>query len=72
MTEITRAMKAYMKAAIEMDGVISTNWVQRDMQRRMREAGLIEKNELGYYVPTELGLAVCRQPQPTPSKQEKM
>lgn len=56
MTMITKAMRKYLENARDLGGIVATNWVQRQMQFRMRDAGLIERNRLGYYEPTAAGL----------------
>jgi ribosomal protein S19E (S16A) len=50
---LTKAQRSYMQAA--RVGVLATVGLQRQMQKRLAEAGLIAKDHYGYFVLTDTG-----------------
>lgn len=57
MNKLTKAQERFLVLSRDKGGILATSGLQKQMQIAMRDAGLIEKDQLGYYVPTSMGYA---------------
>ena len=53
--KLTKAQERFLTLCRDRGGILATSGLQKQMQIAMRDAGLIEKDNLGYYVPTSAG-----------------
>lgn len=62
--KLTKAQERFLVTARDKGGILATSGLQKGMQLAMRDVGLIEKDQLGYYVPTPEGYDYLNSSQP--------